>query len=65
MVEVLEKAELEKYTHAIEKGDFSFLENLSQEKMAALYAELNETCRTFEPQADFGCRSSGAGRGQR
>ena len=43
MVEVLEKAELEKYTHAIEKGDFSFLENLSQEKMAALYAKLNES----------------------
>ena len=42
MVEVLEKAELEKYTQAIEKGDFSFLENLSQEKMAALYAKLNE-----------------------
>lgn len=43
MAEVLEKEELEKYTQAIEKGDFSFLENLSQEKMAALYAELNES----------------------
>ncbi len=43
MVEVLEKAELEKYTKAIEKGDFSFLENLSQDKMAALYSKLNES----------------------
>ena len=43
MVEVLEKAELEKYTKAIDKGDFSFLENLPQDKMAALYSKLNES----------------------